>query len=243
MKKTIIITLAAMISLGLQAQGVMETVANVANLSVPAYSLTLDKDVKLVQNAMNQRLKDANLKTKNTEGYVAVIQQMVESISPATINLYTKVEEQGKKKDRVTVVTVCAVSNDLTADQNVLKNNVRTWLEEFKTYLNKYEARLQMEAEMENLKKAEKIQKNALSDLNSLEKSIASDKDKIESKKAEIEKLKKKIADCQDDIKGLQSNIEKNTSKKADAQKKVDEANRGVSAAQSEVEKYRRLAE
>ena len=243
MKKTVLIALAVLMSMGLRAQSVTETVANVANLSVPAYSLTLDKDVKLVQNAMNQRLKDVNLKTKNTEGYVAAIQQMVESLSPATINLYTKVEEQGKKKERVTVVTVCAVSNDLTADQNILKNNVRSWLEDFKTYLNKYEARMQMEEEMENLKKAEKIQKSALSDLNSLEKNIESDKDKIESKKAEIEKLKKKIADCQEDIKKLQSNIEKNTSKKADAQKKVDEANRGVSAAQGEVEKYRRMAE
>lgn len=243
MKKVFAIVAAALISLSLAAQNVQEGSTMVGSLTVPAFTISIQKDAKMVQNAMNQRLKDAKLKTKNTEGYLAALEQVIEGISATPISLYTKVEEQGKKKDRITVVTVCAISSDLTIDQNVLKANVRSWLEGFIPYIDRFEALQQLEIQQENLKKAEKIQKNAASDVASLEKDIANDQKKITDKKKDIEDYKAKIKKCEQDIKDLESSIDKNTKKKAEAEKRLQEADKGVQEAQAEVDKYRSMSE
>ena len=243
MKKIVTLVLALLTVAGINAQNVQEGSTMVGSLTVPAFTLSVQKDAKMVQNAMNQRLKDAKLKTKNSDGYLAAMEQVIEGVSATPISLYTKVEEQGKKKDRTTVVTVCAISSDLTIDQNVLKANVRSWLEGFLPYIDKYEALQQLEAQQELLKKAEKIQKNAANDVASLEKSIASDQKKIADKQKDIESYRAKIKDCEKDIKDLEQNIDKNNKKKADADKRLEEANKGVQEAQAEVDKYRAQTE
>lgn len=243
MKKGIIFVAAALVALSLDAQSVQETTVNIGILTAPAYTVTLEKDAKVVQDAMNQRLKDMKLKTKKAEGYIAALEQVCPEISTAPLSLYTKVEEQGKKKDKVAVVTVCAISNDLTIDQNALRNSVRQFTESMVQYMNRYEAMQKMEAEQENLKKAEKAAAAAASTVSGLEKDIASAQKKIEDKKAEIEKLKGKISDLQGDIKSLESEIEKNTGKKSDAEKKSAEAQQNVKAVEQEVERWRQQAQ
>lgn len=243
MKKVFALVLAATISLGLSAQSVQETVAAIGDLSVPACNVSLQKDVKLVKGAMEQYLKEANLKTKNVEGYVAALQQVVSTVSPAAVSLYTKVEEQGKKKDRSTVVTVAVIGNDLTIDQAELRDNAKTWLANFVQYISRYEAQQQMNAEQKNLDKANKAAAKAASELASVNKAIEKDQKKIADKKKEIEKLKDKIKDCENDIKDLQSDIEKQNKKKGEAQQKVNETQQGVSNAQGEVDRYRQLAQ
>ena len=243
MKKVFAIAVAALMSLSLAAQNVQEGAAAVGSLTVPAFTLSVQKDAKMVQNAMAQRLKEAKLKTKNTDGYVAALEQVIEGVSATPISLYTKVEEQGKKKDRVTVVTVCAISSDLTIDQNVLKANVRSWLEGFVPYISRFEAMQQMEAEMENLKKAEKAQKAAANEVAKLEKEIAGDQKKIADKQKDIEDYKAKIKKSEQDINDLEKSIEKSNKKKAEADKALEEANKAVKEAQAEVDKYRSQVE
>ena len=242
MKKTVLFVVMAILSFSIRAQVVEESVATVGNLTVPASTLTIDKDIKLVQNAMEQYLKDLKLKTQKQEGYVMAINAFVETISISPINLYTKVEEQGKKKNRVTRITAAAVSTDLTIDQTTLRGNVKTWLSGFVDYLARYEAQQQMNAEKQNLKKAEKEQKAAIAASNAVDKSIANDQKKIADKQKEIKKLQQKIKDLERDIADLEKNIEKSGKKKEDAQRKVEEANQGVSNAQGEVERYREMA-
>ena len=154
-KKVIVLALAAFIGTSLMAQTVQETTTMVGEKTVTAYTVSLQKDVKMVQEAMNQRLKDAKLKTKKSEGFIAALDQVFTDISQNSLSLYTKVEEQGKRKDKVTVVTVCAISNDLTISQSAINGNVRNFVQNFVQYINKYEAGQQMEAEQANLKKAE----------------------------------------------------------------------------------------
>ena len=219
LKKTIVAALVVLFGINAMAQTVQEATVQVGTLTVPAYTLSVEKDVKLVQNALNQRFKDAKLKTKSSEGYQAVIDQLVPEISTVPVNLYTKVEEQGKKKNRVTVVTMCAITTDLTIDQNTLRANVRSYLEGFTSYLARYEANQNMQAEQKNLRK------------------------KIADKQNEIKKLQEKIKDLEKDIADLEKRIEKNSGKKVDAERKVEEAKEGVSAKQGEVERYRQMAE
>lgn len=242
-KKVIVLALAAFIGTSLMAQTVQETTTMVGEKTVTAYTVSLQKDVKMVQEAMNQRLKDAKLKTKKSEGFIAALDQVFTDISQNSLSLYTKVEEQGKRKDKVTVVTVCAISNDLTISQSTINGNVHNFLQNFIQYINKYEAGQQMEAEQANLKKAEKAAGKAAAAVTDLENDITKAQKKIEDRRKDIEKYQQKIADCEKEIADLQKSIEKNSGKKAEAERKAEEANQNVKAAESEVEKYRQLSE
>lgn len=241
-KKSMILVAAVLMALGLKAQSVQETIVMVGTLTVPAYTVSFDKDAKLVQDAMNQRLKDLKLKTKKSEGYVAALEQVCTEISTAPLSLYTKVEEEGKKKERMAVLTVCAISNDLTIDQAALRSSVRQFAESMVGYIQRYEAAQQLAIEQENLKKAEKAASAATSAVNDLEKDITSGKKKISDKKSEIEKLKGKIKDLENDIKDLEKEIEKNNDKKSDAEKKAAEAEQTVKTQQAEVDRWQQMA-
>ena len=242
-KKVIVLALAAFIGTSLMAQTVQETTTMVGEKTVTAYTVSLQKDVKMVQEAMNQRLKDAKLKTKKSEGFIAALDQVFTDISQNSLSLYTKVEEQGKRKDKVTVVTVCAISNDLTISQNAINSNVRNFVQNFVQYGNKYEAGQQMEAEQANLKKAEKAAGKAAAAVTDLENDITKAQKKIEDRRKDIEKYQQKIADCEKEIADLQKSIEKNSGKKAEAERKAEEANQNVKAVEGEVEKYRQMTE
>lgn len=242
-KKVIVLALAAFIGTSLMAQTVQETTTMVGEKTVTAYTVSLQKDVKMVQEAMNQRLKDAKLKTKKSEGFIAALDQVFTDISQNSLSLYTKVEEQGKRKDKVTVVTVCAISNDLTISQSAINGNVRNFVQNFVQYINKYEAGQQMEAEQANLKKAEKAAGKAAAAVTDLENDITKAQKKIEDRRKDIEKYQQKIADCEKEIADLQKSIEKNSGKKAEAERKAEEANQNVKAVEGEVEKYRQMSE
>ena len=242
-KKVIVLALAAFIGTSLMAQTVQETTTMVGEKTVTAYTVSLQKDVKMVQEAMNQRLKDAKLKTKKSEGFIAALDQVFTDISQNSLSLYTKVEEQGKRKDKVTVVTVCAISNDLTISQSAINGNVRNFVQNFVQYVNRYEAGQQMEAEQANLKKAEKAGGKAAAAVTDLENDITKAQKKIEDRRKDIEKYQQKIADCEKEIADLQKSIEKNSGKKAEAERKAEEANQNVKAVEGEVEKYRQMSE
>ncbi len=242
-KKVIVLALAAFIGTSLMAQTVQETTTMVGEKTVTAYTVSLQKDVKMVQEAMNQRLKDAKLKTKKSEGFIAALDQVFTDISQNSLSLYTKVEEQGKRKDKVTVVTVCAISNDLTISQSAINGNVRNFVQNFVQYVNRYEAGQQMEAEQANLKKAEKAAGKAAAAVTDLENDITKAQKKIEDRRKDIEKYQQKIADCEKEIADLQKSIEKNSGKKAEAERKAEEANQNVKAVEGEVEKYRQMSE
>ena len=242
-KKLIALAFAAFVGTSLMAQSVQETTVMVGEKTVTAYTVSLQKDVDLVADAMNQRLKDAKLKIKKSEGYVAALDQVFAEISQTSMSLYTKVEEQGKRKNKETVVTVCAISNDLTISQNAINSNVRNFVQNFVQYVNKYEAGQNMATEQANLKKAEKAAGKAAAVVSDIENDITKAQKKIEDRRKDIEKYQQKIADCEKEIADLEKSIEKSSGKKVEAEKKSAEAQQNVKAAEGEVEKYRRMSE
>ena len=222
------------------AQNVETKSVQVGSITAPAYTVTIQKKVDLVQDAMNKRLKDAEMKTKKSEGYVAALDQLFSEIATDPINLYTKVEKESKNS---ATVTVCVIPTDLTADREAMQSNVRRFVEGFVQYVNRFEAQNNMEAEQANLKKAEKTQAKAEAAVEKLDKNIQKNKVKIADKKKEIEKYKQKIKECQDDIQKLEAEISKDQGKKGDAQKDVEKAKDNVRSVQGEVEKYRQQTE
>lgn len=239
MKKVFSLALAVLMTLGLAAQSVNESVAAIGDLSVPACNISLQKDVKVVKAAMEQYLKENGLKVKSQQGYQAALNQVIPTISQGEISLYTKVEKQKKNA----LVTVAVIGNDLTIDQSDLRDNAKSWLDGFVQYIARYEASQSMNAEQKNLDKANKAAAKASKNLAAIEKAIANDQKKIEAKKADNAKLKEKIQKNEQEIKDLQSDIDKQTKKKADAQDKVKAANENVNEVQGEVDRYRQMAQ
>lgn len=249
MKKTFLFLIAAAMFSGLNAQNVQETNAQFGDYTIPAFSVTLKQDKDIVTEAVQQRLKDAGLKVGKTSGHIAAENQTFTEIYAQPIDFYAKVDEQGKKKDRVTVVTFFAKSPNLTISQNELNVNVRRLAENFPTYVERFEASQKADAESKNLKKAQKAQSKAASAVESLDKDIAKDQEKIAKKEAEIakkeaeiQKIQGKIEDIRKDIEKLKSNIEKNTKKKGEAQDKLERTNQDVQNVESDLNKYRQQA-
>ncbi len=240
MKKILALTLIALMAVNLNAQEIKETTVTIGNLNVPAYTMTIEKDKKMVQDAMEQRLKDAKLKTKKTDGYEASLGKVFEEIASTPINFYTKVEGNS----RSATVTVCAISTDLSANQQGINANVATFLKNYARYIEKLEAAKHLEEAQNVLKKAEKEQKNAVSDLEKMEKNVKKDQEKIADLQKDVAKWKKDIADAEKNIKELKDKIEKATDGKLpDAQKRVQEAEKAVNEARVVVEKYQQLAQ
>lgn len=225
---------------GVKGQDAQAISVQVGPVTAPAYKVTINKDDRLVQNAMNQRLKEADLKTKKSEGYVACLDQLFAEIATVPINLYTKVEKESRG---VSVVTVCVIPTDLTIDREVMQANTKMFLEGFVKYVNRFEARGNMEEQQENLKKAQKKVESAEAAVKKIDNNIKDYQEDIADKQKDIQKYREKIADCEKDIKKLQENIEKQQSKKADAEKEVTKARENVDTVLKEVEKYRSLSE
>lgn len=228
-----------MLFMGVKAQYVQNTNVQIGSLNAPAFKVDIAQDAKQVQRAMDKRLKEAGLKTKKSEGFIAALEQLFSEISVDPINLYTKVEKDGKNA----VVTVCVIPTNLSGDNSSLQNNTRNFLDGFVKYAKKIEAQENMEEEMDNLKKAKKKQESAASDVAKIEKAIKECKEDIADKQKDIEKYRNKISECENDIKKLQDEISKNQQKKSDAEKKLNEAKSKVSEVEKEVEKYRGLSE
>jgi peptidoglycan hydrolase CwlO-like protein len=239
MKKISLLVLTMALMAGIKAQSVQEVTVEFGDYTVPAYTVSINQSKELTNEALIQRLKESGLKTGKENGYIAVQNQTFTDIYSQPVDFYAKVDEQGKKKNRVTVVTFFAKSPNLTISQNELNINVRRFAEGFPYYVDKFEAQKKVGASEAELKKAQKTQSKAVAAAASIEKDIASDREKIAKKEAEIEKYNKKIESLRADIEKLNASIEKKTGKKAEADEKVNKANEAVQSSESDVNRYR----
>ena len=240
MKRLFVLAIAALMVASLNAQEVKETTVAIGSLNAPAYTLTLQTDKKVVQDALEQRLKDAKLKTKKSEGFQASLGAVFQEIAPTPINFYYKIDGNSKS----TTMTVCAMSTDLSANQQTINSNVVNFLNNFTQYLTKREAAKQLVVAQDALKKAQKEQKNAASDLAKIEKSTEKTRKKIEELDKNIKKWQDNIAEAEKNVRKYNAEIEKSTgSKLTDAQKRVQQADKAVNEAESNVEKWRQLAQ
>jgi flagellar biosynthesis chaperone FliJ len=239
-KKLLLFSAALVLFAGAKGQSAKSVTVQVGPVSAPGFSIKIEKEERLVQNALNQRLKEADMKTQKLEGYTACLDQLFADIASFPINLYTKVERDGKNK---CIVTVCAFPTDLTVNKESIQTNTQTFLEGFVRYVNRFEARGQLEEAQSNLKKAQKKLESAESAVAKIEKNIKEDQEDIAEKTKEIEKYSEKIRNCQADIKKLEEKIAKRQEEKTKASQEVDKASENVSNVLKEVERYQKLSE
>ena len=240
MKKFLLLPAMLLVFVSSMGQKVEKIDVKVLAITVPGFTVNIEKNSKLVEAAMEQRLKDADLKTKEVEGFTAALDQLFVDIDDEPVNFFVKIEKDNKKK---TQVTVCATPVQITTKSDKHLENLHRFIEDFVQYVNKFEAQKNMEEQQGELKKAQKKHASAVGAVEKIDKSIQKDQDKIAEKKKEIEKYKAKIAELQDEITKLEGGISKSQDKKADAQKDVDKAHSKVKNVVGEVEKYRSLTE
>lgn len=236
-KKIILLALSIFMASQLGAQEIQDTNIHIGTQTIPGYIVTLPQDVKTVQNVVNQKLKDAKLKTTKSEGYTASLQQVVNEIATFPINLYVKVDEQGRRSEKVTVLMLCAAPMNI-ADR-ISETYVRRYVETLVKDVARQEATEMLAQEEKNLKKAQKDYKSANSDLEKMNKNIASDQEKIASNQKEMEKLQSKIADLEARNKKLEDNVNKNTEKKGELEKKATELQTTMQETEKKVETYK----
>lgn len=238
-RRIVLTVLSIMFMANLHAQEIKDTVVNVGAQSAPGYIATLSQEMNTVRDVMKKRMKDAGLKTTNSEGYTACLGQIVNDIATVPINLYVKVEEQGRKSDKTTVVTICAMPMNIADKVDNMNTFVRRYLENLIRDAEHQEALDQLNEEEKNLKKAEKEYNKAVSELESTNKSIKSSQDKIVSNKKNIEKLNDKIKEYEEDNKKLESAIEKDNDRKSDAEKRVSETQGNLKEIEAKVNQMR----
>lgn len=241
MMKKLILLPALLLAFGAAfAQKVEKKDVRVASLVIPGFTVTIEKNIDLVEDALEERLDKADLKIKKVEGFLAALNQHFDEIYADPVNFYIKLEKDSKKK---TVVTACVIPTDLTVKQEKIQDNLRLFLAGFVKDVERFEARGHMETQQGYLKKAQKAHASAVGTVEKLDKNIQKDEDKIADKKKQIEKYKERIAELQDEIKKLEANVSKSKDKKNDAQKDVEAAHDNVKSVQGEVDKYRSLSE
>lgn len=237
MKKLILLSISFLLFAGLQAQNIQDSVIKIGVQAANGFIATVPQDVKTVQSTLNQKLKNAKLKTTKVEGYTACLEQVVPEIATFPVNLYVKIEEQGRRSEKVTVISICAMP--MNVSDHVSDSYVRRYLEEIIKQAGREEALEMLAQEEKNLKKAQKEYKNASSDLEKMNKNINSDQDKIASNQKDIEKLQSKIKDLEEKNQKLESNVTKNTEKKSDLEKKTTELQSSIQELEKKIETYR----
>ena len=231
-KKVFALAMGLLMTVGAMAQSVVSTTATIEDVPTSAYMVSVQKEEKTVQKALEQYLKDAGLKTKKVDGYTHVPAQVIPAISESPTNFYARVEEQGKRNNKQVVITMLTLPNN---------ENVARYLEDFARYIDRYEAQVALQAEEKNLDKAQKELSKATSAIASIDKAIESNNNKIASKQKDIENYKAKIKECEEDITHLQNEIAKQQNKREEAVKNENSAKSNVSKVEGEVEKYRAL--
>lgn len=229
-----------MLFAGVRSQSVEAVNTQVGPVTAPAFSVKIEKDEHLVQDALNQRLKDADLKTQKIEGFTACIDQLFADIASLPVNFYTKVERKSKNS---CVVTTCAFPTDLTVNNESIQENTRKFLEGFVGYVDRFEARGFMEEAQKSLTKAQKKLESAESTLAKIDKNIQEDQEDIAKKQKDIEKYNEKIADCQADIKKIEEKMAKRQTERSKASQEVDKARETVESALKEVQKFQKMAQ
>ncbi len=236
-KKLILLTLSFLMLAGLQAQNIQDSVIKIGVQAANGFVATVPQDVKVVQNTLNQKLNDAKLKTTKSEGYIACLEQVVPEIATVPINLYVKIDEQGRRSEKVTVITICAMP--MNVSDHISESYVRRYLEEIIKQAGREEALEMLAQEEKNLKKAQKDYKSANSDLEKMDKNINSDQNKIASNQKDIEKMQSKINDLEEKNKKLESNVTKNNEKKAELEKRTSELQSTIQELEKKIETYR----
>jgi hypothetical protein len=177
--KTLVLSLAVTSSSVAFAQNARETSTKFGKDVHNAVVADYDVPVKLITDALKDRLEKEGLgKMKSTNGFMAYMGTLWNSVSGDKLDVYFKVE--GKKdKSTITVMVSKGYDNFVTStSDSITIANIKTFLNNFMDHANAFQLNLDIKAQEDVVIKTEK-------DLNSIKKdgtNLIEQKEKLEKK-------------------------------------------------------------
>jgi hypothetical protein len=201
--KSIALVLAIAVTGTATAQNAHESSIKFNKNAENAVVADFDKPAEVVEAALKDRLEKEGLgKMKTTKGFMSYAGTLWNSVSSDKLDLYFKVE--GKKdKSTVSVLVSKGYDNFITSGSDAKTiENVKAFLNGFVKYTNSYQLTLDIKAQEEAIKKAEKLYSNSvdnnkdlLSQKEKLEKKIAESNNEQILKQKALDEEKKKLTD------------------------------------------------
>ena len=242
-KKTFFFTVAFLVVATISAQTIQETTLKIGVQNVPGFVAQVPQDIKTVQEAVKQKLKASKVRTTTSQGYTAVLGQTIPEIADVPLNMYLKVEEQGKRDNKVTTITICAMTMNIADIVTGLHGKINSYLEDIVNQCNRIEASAMLSNEQKNLKKAQDSHEDATDKLEKLRKSTLKNQERLTANQNEISKLKARIKDLEDENADLQKAIDKAIEAEPQLQQNIDDAAKAVQQSQEKVDQHRRTIE
>lgn len=201
MKKLFLLVLVAFGVFALSAQEVNTSMIDFNKSQYPGYLLNMkNASVEVVESTMRNIFEnDYNLKASKEGGFRAYLNQQFAPFGSENYDIYFNVAEFGKKKNKVTQLSMIVCTGNMNAISSAnnpdVDNAIRHFLKNFAPKVQAYENQQQVNALKEQLAKLENTKK-------SLEK----DQDKTNK---QIEKLNKTLEKNDQNIKETDRQIEK----------------------------------
>jgi hypothetical protein len=168
--------------IAVQAQNAHEAIVKYDKIQANGVVAEYDRPKSVIEEALKKELEKEGLgKSKSSKGYDLYAGTTWSNISTDKVDAYFKVEGK-KNKSTVTVLISKGYDNFVNANSDMATiENVKKFLNNLNVGADKVQLGLDIKAQEEVVKKAEKNYNNSVND----GKSLLSDKEKIEKKIAE----------------------------------------------------------
>ena len=189
------------------AQTVKESMVNMGKQQLSGYLLDIPgADMKTVEAAFRDKLeKQYNLKASSESGFRAYLNQPFKPFGSANYDLYFTVSEHGKKKNKVSQLSLIVSSgnyNAITSSTDpTTADYVKVFLRDFVSYVQEYVAK-------QNLNELENQMAKLVKEKNSLEKDQTKINKQIQKLNKDLEKNAQKTVEKEEKIKDLQKEID-----------------------------------
>ena len=207
MKKLVLLAFVVAFAAVASAQHVKESMINMGKQQLSGYLIDIPgADMKTVEAAFRDKLeKQYNLKASSESGFRAYLNQPFNPFGSANYDLYFKVGEHGKKKNKVSQISLIVCSGNLNTitSQNdpTTADYVKVFLRDFVSYVQEYVAK-------QNLNELENQMAKLVKEKKSLDKDQEKINKQIQKLNKDLEKNAKKTIEQEEKIKDLQKEID-----------------------------------
>ncbi|MBO7648739.1 MAG: hypothetical protein J6S48_05205 [Bacteroidales bacterium] len=207
MKKLVLLAFVIAFAATASAQTVKESMVNMGKQQLSGYLIDIPgADMKTVEAAFRDKLeKQYNLKASSESGFRAYLNQPFQPFGSANYDLYFNVSEHGKKKNKVSQISliVCSGNMNTITSQNdpTTADYVKVFLRDFVSYVQEYVAK-------QNLNELENQMAKLVKEKNSLEKDQTKINKQIQKLNKDLEKNAQKTVEKEEKIKDLQKEID-----------------------------------
>jgi hypothetical protein len=192
MKKLIFLTVTALFLCGAQvfAQQAIETSEELQKLGrQSAFVMDFDFPAKTVKAAIEQRLKNENLKGKTSQGATKYEQIHYPAIADVAIDLYIKIVNK-KEKSTVFVFVSKGYDNFVSSNNDpVVAANAKAFLESLTADVQKYDHQNQVAAQEKETQKAQKEYDKLTKQQEKLTKDMQKAQENLNSQKGKLNNL------------------------------------------------------